>query len=65
MSTTIIYIATALESLLAALNLIAGCSECLSSKAAGEQEPEAYTLRFVEGLNDARTPHGKKRVSAR
>ena len=26
--------------------------------------PEAYPLRYVEDLNDARTTHGKRRVSA-
>ena len=33
-----------------------GCSECLSSKAAGEQEPEAYPLGYVEDSCDLRTP---------
>lgn len=36
-------------------NLIAGCSECLSSKAAGEQEPDAYPLRYVEDSCELRT----------
>ena len=36
-------------------NLVAGCSECLSSKAAGEQEPEAYPLGYVEDSCELRT----------
>jgi len=40
-------------------NTPAGCSKKPSSKA------EAYPLRYVEDLDDARTPHGKRRVSAR
>jgi hypothetical protein len=30
-----------------------------------ERRPEAYPLGYVEGLNDARTLHGKRRVLAR
>ena len=30
-----------------------------------ERRAEAYPLWYVEGLNDARTLHGKRRVSAR
>jgi hypothetical protein len=33
----------------------AGCSKRLSSKAAASEDPEAYPLGYVEGLNDART----------
>jgi len=35
-----------------------------SSKAAASEEARR-TLRYVEPLSDARTPHGKRRVSAR
>ena len=30
----------------------------------GERRAEAYSLEYVEGLSDARTQHGEKRVSA-
>jgi hypothetical protein len=33
----------------------AGCSKEPSSKAAASEDPEAYPLGYVEGLNDART----------
>jgi len=33
----------------------AGCSKSLSSKAAASEDPEAYPLGYVEGLNDVRT----------
>ena len=33
----------------------AGCSKWLSSAAAASEDPEAYPLGYVEGLNDART----------
>ena len=36
----------------------------LSSKAAASEGPEAYPLGYVEDLNDARTLHGERRVSA-
>jgi len=36
--------------------LPAGCSKRPSSKAAASEDPEAYPLGYVEGLNDARTP---------
>ena len=36
-------------------NLGAGCSEWSSSKAAGEQEPEAYPLGYVEDSCELRT----------
>jgi len=36
-------------------NTPAGCSKRPSSKAAASEEPEAYPLGYVEGLNDART----------
>jgi hypothetical protein len=35
-----------------------------SSKAAASEEARR-TLRYVEPLSEARTPHGKRRVSAR
>jgi hypothetical protein len=35
--------------------LYAGCSKSPSSKAAASEDPEAYLLGYVEGLNDART----------
>ena len=41
------------------------CSNSSSSKAAASEGPKAYPLWYVEGLNDARTTHGKRRVSAR
>jgi len=34
----------------------AGCSKRQFSKAAASEEPRAYPLGYVEGLNDARTP---------
>ena len=37
-------------------NFPAGCSKSLSSKAAANEDPEAYPQGYVEGLNDARTP---------
>jgi hypothetical protein len=36
-------------------NTLAGCSNRLSSKAAASERPEAYSVGYVEGLNDART----------
>jgi hypothetical protein len=33
----------------------AGCSKRPSSKAAASEDPQAYPLGYVEGLNDART----------
>ena len=33
----------------------AGCSKSSSSKAAASEDPQAYPLGYVEGLNDART----------
>jgi hypothetical protein len=36
-------------------NVPAGCSKRSSSKAAASEEPEAYPLGYVEGLNDVRT----------
>ena len=42
----------------------AGCSKMSSSKAAASEDARR-TLRYVEPLNAARTPHGEKRVSAR
>jgi hypothetical protein len=33
----------------------AGCSKSSFSKAAASEDPEAYPLGYVEGLNDART----------
>ena len=59
---------------------LTGCSKSSSSKAAGELKPEAYpfspahpklarqlVLRvgYVEDAFEARTKHGKRRVSAR
>ena len=43
----------------------AGCSKWPFSKAAASEGPKAYSLGYVEGLNDARTPYGKRRVLAR
>ncbi len=43
----------------------AGCSQSSSSKAAASEDPEAYSLGYVEDLNDARTTHGKRRAEAR
>ena len=34
----------------------AGCSKRSSSKAAGEEKPQAYPLRYVEDFSDPRTP---------
>jgi len=34
-------------------------------KAAGESQPEAYPLGYVEDCNEPRTMHEEKRVSAR
>jgi hypothetical protein len=34
----------------------AGCSERLSSKAAGESKPQAYPLGYVEDFDELRTP---------
>ena len=42
----------------------AGCSKKPTSKAAASEEARR-TLRYVEPLSAARTPHGKRRVSAR
>ena len=33
----------------------AGCSKCLSSKAAGESKPESYPLGYVEDFDKPRT----------
>jgi len=41
-----------------------GCSKRLSGKAATSEEEER-TLRYVDPLSDARTPHGKRCVSTR
>jgi hypothetical protein len=35
-----------------------GCSKRSSSKAAGEEKPQAYPLRYVEDFSDPRTPLG-------
>src|SRR5437867_4222857 len=43
----------------------AGCSKRPFSKAAASEYRKAYSLGYVEDLNDVRTPHGKGRVSAR
>ncbi len=40
----------------------AGCSKGPFSKAAASEEPRACPLGYVEGLNDARTLHGKRCV---
>ena len=40
----------------ATLESSTGCSKRPSSKAAGESKPETYPWRYVEDLNDARTP---------
>ena len=45
--------------------IAAGCSKRPSSKAAASEDREVYPLGYVEDLNDARTPHGNRRVSAR
>ena len=36
-------------------NILAGCSNSSSSKAAASEDLKAYPLGYVEGLNDART----------
>jgi len=60
MSTTIyIYASSDLSLKLACFSRsksVEGCSECLSSKTAGEHEPEAYPLGYVEDSCELRTP---------
>jgi len=37
------------------IDLLAGCSKSLSSKAAVESKPEAYPLGYVEDFDESRT----------
>ncbi len=50
---------------LADVKIVEGCSKRPSSKAAGESNPEAYPLGYVEDFDEPRTMHGKRRVLAR